>query len=388
VALTSVSFTDAKAQTYRQSNEKNCDGYRSVAVATAPGTCLSLIAQGLGFPRGVLSLSETQVLVADMGSWERGRGRLLLLDISPDGAPARVSVLLSRLDRPHGLAQGPDGRIYLGEATRVSEVRLSGNRASLRPVLVDAPGSKRHPLIGLAVMDDGRIAFSTGSETDACEGSSQAGPCAEAIGPRARAAIRVFTPTETPQSWRDIAPFATGLRNSAALAYDPKASVLWAGENGMDLPSPRLPPDELNKIEAGKDYGWPACFGAGTPAPGFLGARCARTTFPARNLPAHSAPLGMTIIEGGVAGSGRAIAIALHGYMPTGHRVILVPINARGELSGPNREIVYSWNQVRGVQPKGTPVGVTSAPRGGLYITEDGNGTLLRLSLKQPSPAQ
>jgi glucose/arabinose dehydrogenase len=372
----------AQADLYRQSPDRNCDNYASLDIPTSPGVCVSLIASGLGFPRGVVSLSDTQVLVADMGSWERGRGRLLLLTISPSGEPARVVVLASRLDRPHGLVRTENGTIYLGEATRITEVKITGETARLVPVLTGAPGALRHPLIGLAAMAGGRLAFSTGSATDACEGNMRAGVCQETIGPNARSAIRVFTPGTTPVRWTDVAPYARGLRNSAALAFDPVAGVLWAGENSMDLSSPNLPPDELNKIEEGKDYGWPACYGMAVRAPGFVGASCRGTAVPARNLAAHSAPLGIAVIDGGLAKTGRALAVTSHGYMPNGHRITLIPINARGDLAGPNRDIVFGWNASRGVRPTGTPVGIATAPRGGLYVTEDGNGTLLRISLQ------
>lgn len=371
----------AHAQTYRQSSEKNCDGYRRLSLSTPQGVCVSLMATNLGFPRGVVALSDSQLLVADMGNWEKNRGRLLRIDLSTDGEPAKVSVLLTRLDRPHGLARGADGRIWLGEATRISEIRFAETSARLFPVMVGAPGNERHPLIGLTVMGDGRLAFSTGSASDACEGGIRNGICRETIGPNARAAIRIFTPRATPLNWRDIPPYATGLRNSAALAFDATAGVLWAGENSMDLPSPTLPPDELNKIVESRNYGWPACFGNGLHAPGVGRSSCRGTQSPARSLPAHSAPLGAVVIEGGLAGAGaRAIALTLHGYMPTGHRVILVPLTSAGDIAGPNRELVFGWSQARGVRPMGTPVGITLAPDGALFVTEDGNGNLLRIT--------
>jgi glucose/arabinose dehydrogenase len=317
-----------------------------------------------------------------MGSWERGRGRLLLIDVSPTGDAPKIQIVLSRLDRPHGLARGPDGRLWLGEATRISEIKLEGATARLSPVMVAAPGTGRHPLIGLAVMSNGQIAFSTGSVTDDCDGGMVRGVCEEATGPNARASIRVFMPTRTPQKWIDIAPYATGLRNSAALAFDPVSETLWAGENGMDLTSLSLPPDELNKIEAGKNYGWPACYGMAVRAAGFGAFSCRGTAVPARNLAAHAAPLGATIIEGGLARTGRAIALTLHGYQPSGHRIILIPINARGDLIGPSRDLIFGWNAARGVRPTGTPVGIAPAPKGGLYVTEDANGNLLRISVQ------
>jgi glucose/arabinose dehydrogenase len=350
--------------------------------------CVGLVAEGLGFPRGVVSLSETEVLVADMGSWSAGRGRLLLLSLPGDGAPASIRVLATRLDRPHGLARGPDGRIWLGEATRISEVRISGEAAQLRPVMTGAPGDGRHPLIGLTVIGDGRLAFSTGSSTDDCANGVRDGVCAEATGAQARGTVRVFMPGPTVVRWTDLVPHATGLRNSAALVFDPVSSVLWGGENGMDMASPTLPPDELNRIEPGQNYGWPGCFGMAVPAPGFTRAQCRGTAMPARNLPAHSAPLGMALIEGGVAGSGRALAITLHGHAANGHRIRLVPINRTGELAGQSRDIVFGWEARRGVRPRGAPVGVAPAPDGGLFVTEDRNGTLLLVSVRGPQAAR
>jgi glucose/arabinose dehydrogenase len=372
----------AFAGPYAPSAQRDCQGYRSLDIPTTPGLCVGLIAEGLGFPRGVISLSQSEVLVADMGSWTAGRGRLLLLTLPGDGTPPVVRVLASRLDRPHGLARGTDGRIWLGEATRISEVMIAGPTARLRPVMTGAPGDGRHPLIGLAVMGDGRLAFSTGSSTDDCANGVRDGVCAEASGERARGAVRVFTPASTPVSWNDLPPFATGLRNSAALAFDPAANVLWGGENGMDMPSPGLPPDELNRIEEGANYGWPACFGMAVPAPGFTRAQCRGTAVPMRNLPAHSAPLGIAVIDGGIAGTGRALALTLHGHAANGHRIRLVPVNSRGDLAGQSRDIVFGWEARRGVRPRGAPVGVATAPGGGLYVTEDRNGTLLLVAMR------
>lgn len=365
------------------SADQTCAQAPAVSIPTPSDVCVALLASGLGFPRGVVALNDSQVLVADMGNWERGRGRLLLLDLFQDGTPTRVTPLILRLDRPHGLIKTRDGKIYLGEATRISEIKVTGTSAQVIPVMIGAPGTGRHPLIGLAEIDDGKIAFSTGSATDACDQAMRGGVCTETIGPQARAAIRVFTPGPTALRWAQIPPYATGLRNSAALAYDPVTRVLWAGENSMDLSSPRLPPDELNKIEEGRNYGWPACYGARVRAAGFTSSSCQGTATPARNLAAHSAPLGVTIVDGGLAGAGRALAITSHGYMPTGHRISLVPIDTEGNLVGPTRDIVFGWTAVGGVRPKGTPVGVTPAPGGGLYVTEDGNGTLLRVSPKR-----
>ena len=100
-----------------------CAGYPRVALRVPAGWCAGLAltaADGLRMPRRLLEVSPGQFWLVDMGSWEPRRGRLLALDLS--GArqgPARVQVLAQGLDRPHGLARGPDGRLYIGEAGSV-----------------------------------------------------------------------------------------------------------------------------------------------------------------------------------------------------------------------------------------------------------------------------
>jgi glucose/arabinose dehydrogenase len=48
------------------------------------------------------------------------------------------------------------------------------------------------------------------------------------------------------------AVWSYGHRNIQGLAYDPLRSIVWASEHGA------LGGDELNAIQAGKNYGWPA----------------------------------------------------------------------------------------------------------------------------------
>ena len=77
-------------------------------------------AQGLRFPRRVLEVAPGHYWLVDMGGWEPRRGRLLAFEHRPgQTTPPVLRVLADKLDRPHGLALGPDGRVYVGEAGRV-----------------------------------------------------------------------------------------------------------------------------------------------------------------------------------------------------------------------------------------------------------------------------
>ncbi|NNF58415.1 MAG: T9SS type A sorting domain-containing protein [Rhodothermaceae bacterium] len=51
------------------------------------------------------------------------------------------------------------------------------------------------------------------------------------------------------EGWREEI-WAWGLRNPWRISFDPVTGWLWAGENGEDRR------DEINRIEAGKNYGW------------------------------------------------------------------------------------------------------------------------------------
>jgi glucose/arabinose dehydrogenase len=53
--------------------------------------------------------------------------------------------------------------------------------------------------------------------------------------------------------------FTTGLRNSFGICVDPRTGTIWETENGPERD------DEVNRIEAGGNYGWPEQLGAGGP---------------------------------------------------------------------------------------------------------------------------
>lgn len=76
-------------------------------------------------------------------------------------------------------------------------------------------------------------------------------------------------------------PLATGLKGAYAHAFD-ASGTLYSTEVGDDWVDGRPPPDELNIIREGADYGWPSCYGDRQPAHNFGGtrARCAATEAP------------------------------------------------------------------------------------------------------------
>ena len=96
----------------------------------------------------------------------------------------------------------------------------------------------------------------------------------------------------------NLKTFASGLRNSVFLATHPLTGHIWATEMGRDYLGDDLPPDEINIILEGQDYGWPYCYGKRVHDDQFdpAGAKrdfCKDTVPSYIDLPAHSAPLGL-----------------------------------------------------------------------------------------------
>ncbi len=188
---------------------------------------------------------------------------------------------------------------------------------------------------------DGTVYFNVGS-------SSNASPDDRAMSPQ-RAVIMAVRPDGT-----DLRVVERGVRNGEGLAVAPDGAV-WTAVNERDnIPYPSHapygvytdafgqvvqayvndhPPDEVVPVTAGRDLGWPYCDPdqdgskpagslAGVPLvpnsvtnPGGSELDCAALAPIQVGLPAHSAPLGMTFLEGSkvpARWSGGAV-VAVHG---------------------------------------------------------------------------
>ncbi|MEE3626196.1 glucose dehydrogenase [Nitrospirillum sp. BR 11752] len=384
-----------------------CDGYPAVNLAAAPGLCVGLVANQLGFVRGVAVLGADLYVVDLGGGWRHNHGRLLRLRNLGKAPP---EVLLTGLDEPHALAPAPDGRLYMSVLGRI--VSLDPNAAdvaaSLRDVVVGLPKTGLHPLPALAVAPDGSLFVNVGSATDHCESpggkKGQDTPpnadaaCPETVGAVPRGVILHVTPGAAPVDITGVRPYARGLRNAVALAVLPGNQVVTA-TNARDnisdadpaLDDEAVPHDLYLVVKEGADYGWPYCYDDGVPSPEYRShytvADCKAKQAPTLLLPPHAAPLGLLpYAEGPLPGLAGTLLITLHGYRDTGHRVVALPINARGHLTGAIRDIISGWEAVTGDHPQGTPVSLARLPDGSVLVTEDHNGTLLRLAKGTRAP--
>lgn len=337
------------------------------------GYCAGLVASkddGLIFPRSIVQIPDhDQFVIADMGSWNPGKGRLLLLDPqAPEGK--RIKQLIVGLDFPFGLVIGLDRKIYASTSETIFRFDpLAANpQATMETIIRGLPGRQVvlsdgskikesvHPLKPFVFDSTGRLFVSVGAPTDSCISPAPiVNACAAGEGAMPFAAIWMFSPpvggifpalgSGEANPSREI--FVRGLRNSMALAVHPdfpaEGYAFLQGENGRDLPDVWKPNEELNTLEKGKHYGWPYCYDITTSSPEFRSFLQKATPYkdlcnssamyraPLSLLPPHAAPLSMFYYRGSkfpeLAGK---LIVGLHGYRPSGSRVLFYDVDDKG----------------------------------------------------------
>lgn len=383
---------------YTQIEGESCGGYPRINIETIPGMCAGLVFRSPGgrgnirLPRTLLRLPGTDDwLVSDLGGWNVTAGGVWRLTAKP-GEPAKVTRILGGLEMPHTLALGPDGRVYVGEMGRIFsfDPAVKDAKASIVDVITGLPDNRlhdnRHPLSAFVFDRDGALIVNIGARTDQCLDAKGARPgptCAEGEGENAAAVLRRYT-QDAAGKW-SATVLASGLRNSMAFAMTPQGTLLQA-ENSIDIPDEDEPFDEINLIGQGKHYGWPYCMDKAKPTPGWAGSGamdCAGTTHtaPVAPLPPHSAPLDMLYYTGAMFPElkGRLL-VSLHGYKPTGGRIVSFATGADGLPVGAAQDVTTGWDARPRIRPQGSPVGIAVAPDGSIWVADDRSRAIIRFA--------
>jgi glucose/arabinose dehydrogenase len=178
--------------------------------------------------------------------------------------------------------------------------------------------------------------------------------------------------------------YATGLRNSVGFDWAPWDGALYATDNGRDLLGDDFPPDELNRIEQGRFYGWPYVNGFGVADPDVGGEYAGDPvpTHPVHGFRPHNAPLGIHFVRAAKlpAGYERTALVALHGSWnrraPDGYKVVAL----RWRDDGTIEESDFLTGFLNGDGIIGRPAFVTEGPDGAIYVSDDYAGVVYRVS--------
>ena len=325
---------------------------------------------GLVSPRFmVYDPTDQSVIVADKNL----NAVFRLRDTNNDGRYDQQQTIADGFTVVHSVAL-MNGVLYAADEHQLVRLtNFAGNgRAQTITKILDLPtGAKDlygHRTRTVKAGNDGYLYVSIGSSCDVCLEDTNL-----------RAAIIRLKPDGS-----DVQVYASGLRNTVDFAWRPYTSELWGVDMGRNNIGATNPPDELNKIEQGKKYGWPYCYGNNVPNPEFNDqSKCVTPETPRLNFPAHWSPLGFVFYDqlNLPATYQNDAIVAFHGsgadQVPTltGYRVSR--IRFEGDNPVDLEDLVRGWNQ--NGQVWGRPCGLLILPDGSILISDDFNGRIYRL---------
>lgn len=367
--------------------------------AVPQGWTITAIATELKIPRQTLVLPNGDILVAEgkgksapvltpkdyIAGMLKSRGgtsvdsgdRLTLLrDADGDGRYEGRWIYAENLNAPYGLAL-VGNRLYV--ANQDALVRFDHEpgqtRASVAPATVTLlPSAINHHWTKSLVADaQGRFLYvGIGS-------NSNVGERGMAVEENRAMVWQVDAASGASR------PFATGLRNPTALAFQPGADQLWAVVNERDELGPDLVPDYLTSVREGAFYGWPYAYWGANIDPRVRphdAQKVQAAVRPDYALPSHSAPLGLAFAGPRSASPFEEGAfVGMHGSWnrkePTGYKVVFVPFRD-GRPSGPPIDFVTGF-QADG-KTMGRPVGVSVDSLGAVIVADDLSNTVWRVT--------
>jgi glucose/arabinose dehydrogenase len=357
----------------------------AVSACTSPGGAQDALNQRLTLPPGLSAGTFARVggarfmALGPDGAVYVSRpsaGEIVrVLDADGDGTAESLSVAVAGLNRPHGLAFHR-GRLYIANTDGVVRVTLGADgKATGSPERLNAYSSGGgHWTRSIAFGADSALYVAIGSTCNMCVERTPD-----------RAAVMRYD-----ADGKDGRVYASGLRNAVGIAMHPVTKEIWVTQNERDNIRPNhedLPPEEINILKDGGDYGWPWCYGNRVPSPdqGFNDPpRCAKTIPPALEMQAHSAPLGITFLDRATMlppdVRGDAL-VALHGSwnrtVPTGAKVVRVRIQNGQPVS--YEDFITGWQGPNG-RRWGRPADVLVHRDGSILISDDAEGVIYRVS--------
>jgi glucose/arabinose dehydrogenase/cytochrome c553 len=347
-----------------------------------------------------------------------------LRDTTGDGR-ADIVRKFGALENEGGWYTGAEIRgdyLYVSTSLRIYRYQLTPGRlvpeAPPDTVLLDDHEHGVHEHISKPMTFDeaGHLYVPFGAPTNACQdpkrtpGVAGQDPCPDLD---AHGGIWRFEAGAINQTQADGDKFASGIRSAVAIDWNPVDDNLYVVVHGRDnlhrlwpntfsrWENAMLPAEEFIRVTEGTHFGWPYCYydqlqGQKVLAPEYGGdgdtvGRCSQFDDPLIGFPGHFAPNDLLFYRGDHFPERYANGafIALHGstirnpYPQAGYFVAFVPF----EDGAPAGAWEVFANGFAGVDPivntsdaEHRPGGLAMGPEGALYITEDNQGTIWRVT--------
>ena len=334
------------------------------------GFRVEIFARDLGKPRMLAVADDGTVYVSRRGT----NDIVALADQGGKAGPAKTAV--EGIENVHGIAlQG--NRVFLASPTSiwVAERARDGSLSKPRIIADGFPNAGQHQSRTVGIGADNMLYINVGSSCNNCMEPNKENATLQRMS----------------LDGKSRSAYAKGLRNTLGFAWHPETGELWGMDHGTDFLGNDVPPEELNRLIAGKDYGWPRCYGKQKPDPtrdkpeGMSREEyCVTTEASVLDYQAHSSPIGFVFYTGQQfpAEYRNDAFIAMRGSWnrnpPTGYKVVRLKF----ENGKPVRfeDFMTGFLVENGAAVLGRPSGIATAKDGALLISDDTAGMIYRIS--------
>jgi glucose/arabinose dehydrogenase len=345
--------------------------------AVPAGFKVEAFAAGLKGPRQIRRAPNGDLFVM-----EQGVGQITILRGNKDGKPETTSLYATGLTTNFGINFYPNGPnpqwVYVGNTGNV--VRFPYKNGDLKAsgpaetIIAELPPRGNHSTRDIVFSKDGTKMFVAVGSAD---NVSDTQPVQEH-----RANILQYTP-----EGKFVKIYASGIRNPVGLGINPETGELWTSVNERDMLGDNLVPDYITSVKEDGFYGWPWFYigkhednRAKMQRPADKGMD--KVTVPDVLLQPHNASLGLTFYDGNMfpAEYKGDLFAAEHGSWnrtaPSGHELVRVPLQ-NGKSNGAYEDFMTFPG---GDGTWGRPVGVVTGTDGALYVTDDAENMVWRIS--------
>jgi glucose/arabinose dehydrogenase len=344
---------------------------RVAGLRVPAGFKIEKLAEGLQTPRVIVVAPDGTIYVSS-----RDAGTISML-LPGTGSPARVVLTKPNV---HGMAIR-EGRLFFITIREIfsAPINADGTVGPEQRVAGELPDAGQHPNRTIAFGPDGMLYVSVGSTCNDCEENN----------PENATLLRM----QPDGSRREIV--ASGLRNTIGFAWQPGTGALYGLDNGVDTFGDNEQPEEFNRIEPGKKYGWPFILGDGIkhplrePKTGTLEDWDRTSVRPMLTYTAHAASMQLIFADrSGFPQDYRGDAFAtMHGSWnrkpPSGYEVVRIRFNDGKPESIEPFVIGFLIEHPAGRWGRfARPFGLAIAKDGSMLMGDEQNGIIYRISAK------